>query len=228
MSREIPLWLTVTVRNGRLSRSVRFMIPTEAHPWALFNFQDGIHRMNEVEFARRMSDVQIPVAAKRSGPVRTGLDDADAIHQSAMPLGMGLERLDDEPLIGVAGPDLFPAHLSPRLRPDRQLSNFRNSSTSVDEKAMNIVSDEMITSNFRPAVTSLTLFRFRDWLGLAKVDVEGSSPFSRSINCKPDAYLRAGLFSFSAILINSPRLMRRRLIFLTFGDAKLVLTRLRQ
>jgi hypothetical protein len=43
--------------------------------------------------------------------------------------------------------------------------------------------------------------------GLAKVDVEGSSPFSRSKDFKPGEHFLAGLFSFLADLINSGALI---------------------
>src|SRR5262245_20755430 len=99
-SMESPLWLTVTVRNGRLSRRVSFMTPTEAHPWALFTFQYGIHGMNEVELSRGMSGVHFPVAAKVRRSVRASLDHGDSVQYPAMLLGVGLERLDDAPLIG--------------------------------------------------------------------------------------------------------------------------------
>src|SRR5260370_41045738 len=88
---ESPLWLTVTVRNGRLSRRVSFMTPTEAHPWALFNLQDGIHGMNEVELSCGVSGVQLSVAAKGRRSVGASLYHGDSVQQPAMPLGVGLE-----------------------------------------------------------------------------------------------------------------------------------------
>src|SRR5260370_32691195 len=83
---ESPLWLTVTVRNGRLSRRVSFMTPTEAHPWALFNLQDWVHGMNEVELACGMIALQLPVAAGSRRSVRASLDHADPVQHPHTPL----------------------------------------------------------------------------------------------------------------------------------------------
>jgi hypothetical protein len=66
---------------------------------------------------------------------------------------------------------------------------------------------ERITSKTAPSRTRRLSFDFIDFRRLAKVDVAGSSPVSRSKNNKPDAEFRAGLFRLGRSLMNTAELM---------------------
>jgi hypothetical protein len=83
---------------------------------------------------------------------------------------------------------------------------------------MNASPVEFLTSKTIPRPIPCFYNNFEHLDRLAKVDVEGSSPFSRSKNFKPDEDFLVGLFSFWAILINSRPLMNCRLIFSSRGD----------
>ena len=83
---------------------------------------------------------------------------------------------------------------------------------------MNAPPVEPKTSKIIPAKIICFINDYINLGRLAKVDVEGSSPFSRSKNFKPDGEFLVGLFSFSAVLIKSARLMKRRLTFSRFGE----------
>jgi hypothetical protein len=152
------------------------MTPTEAYPRAFFNFQNGIYGMDEIEFTGGVSRVQFPIAAERSGAIGAGLDHGHSIHQPAVALGVSLKRLDDEPLIGVASPDFFPAHTGSKLPPGQRPSNFSTSSNAVDEKSMNRLSNGRITSSFRPRPTCLISLTLSQEVRLAKAVGNRSTP----------------------------------------------------
>src|SRR4051794_9212384 len=103
-----PACVTVNSTKGRSSRSVNRMVHSYADPALLDDVEFGIGRVYEAELPLRVCAVQLAVTFHRRRPVCAGFDDCDAIKDAALAGGVGLDRLDDQPLIRMR-----PAHVVP-------------------------------------------------------------------------------------------------------------------
>jgi hypothetical protein len=68
--------------------------------------------VDEVEFPLGVLPVQLLVTPERRCPIRANLDYGHLIQFAAVSLGVGLQCIYDEPLIGVLLTDLCPTHLN--------------------------------------------------------------------------------------------------------------------
>lgn len=67
--------------------------------------------MHETELPLRVLPSQLAIAAKRSGAVRADLQHRDPIEDASVRLGVGLQRLDHQPVVGMGRTDIRPAHV---------------------------------------------------------------------------------------------------------------------
>src|SRR3990172_2654558 len=110
MSTRAPRYDTVTRAKASSSLRVSCIVPPNADPTPLANVQILAARVHKIEFARRIFVVQPLVRVHRRRPVRAGLDHGDAIEQPAVILGVRLDGLNDQPLIGIRFTHFGPNH----------------------------------------------------------------------------------------------------------------------
>jgi hypothetical protein len=68
--------------------------------------------VDEVEFPLGVLPVQLLVTPQRRCSIRANLDYGHLVQFAAISLGVGLQRIYDEPLIGVSLTDRCPTHLN--------------------------------------------------------------------------------------------------------------------
>jgi len=69
--------------------------PPDAYPTPLLNVQTGSAGMRKVELAQGILLVQPAIGLHRGHRFRANLHDGDVVQNALLPLGMGLQRLDD-------------------------------------------------------------------------------------------------------------------------------------
>ncbi len=78
------------------------MLPPYAHRRAFHDVQIISAGVDKVEFPQRILAMQLAVAVHGSLAVGTGLDHCDPLQDALSFLRMGLQCLDDEPLVRVS------------------------------------------------------------------------------------------------------------------------------
>ena len=100
----------VTEMNGRSSRSVSCIVPADASPGALLYLERGAAGVHEVQFPVGMLPVEHAIALEGCGSIGASLEDRQAVDDPPVVLRVGLERLDEEPPVGVGRANIGPAH----------------------------------------------------------------------------------------------------------------------
>lgn len=85
---------------------------SNAKPEPFFDLQLDQARVHETELSLRVFATKRGVPLHRCTPVRARVDHGDPIEDTLIVLGMCIERLDNEPLIGMCNTHLCPAHIS--------------------------------------------------------------------------------------------------------------------
>jgi len=117
--------------------------PPQSQPVSLSDVKFLAGGVDEVEFSLGVLPVQLLVTPERRRPIRANLDYGHLVQFAAISLGVGLQRIYDEPLIGVLLTDLCPTHLNllmvvVRSPPPVDFSTVTN---SVDHNGLLVVDD---------------------------------------------------------------------------------------
>src|SRR5512143_2040201 len=110
ISIDTPAYVSVAVTNARSCRKVSCTETSDAQPEPFFELELGFARVDEAKLALGMLAAVLAVSLHRRAPIRAHLDDCNAIEDAVVVLAVRLERLDDEPLIGMRRTDLTPPH----------------------------------------------------------------------------------------------------------------------
>jgi hypothetical protein len=72
---------------------------SDPQPWAFFDLEIGIRRVDEVQLSFGMLAAKLAVPVLRRDAVRADLDYRNAVEDAPLSRGVRLERFDDQPLI---------------------------------------------------------------------------------------------------------------------------------
>jgi hypothetical protein len=109
-SSDTPEYVSLAVTNARSCRNVSCTKPPDPQPQPLLEFERGLARMHEAEFASRMLAAKLAITLHGGTTIRAELDNPNTIEDAVVIRTVRLERLNDEPLIGMCRADLAPPH----------------------------------------------------------------------------------------------------------------------
>ena len=101
----IVTWLRALAKDAHVCTK-----PPDPQPQAFFELELGFARVHEAELAMRMLAAKLPVSLHGRATVGADLDDPNSIEDAEVVRAVRLERLNDEPLVGMCCADLAPPH----------------------------------------------------------------------------------------------------------------------
>jgi hypothetical protein len=112
ISTVVPRYVNVAVTYTSSWREISCTKPSNPEPETFFDLQLDEARMHETELSMRMLTTELGVTLHRRSPVGTDVDHRNPIEDALIVLGVCVESLDHEPLIGMCSTHVFPAHTS--------------------------------------------------------------------------------------------------------------------